>query len=326
MDTFESTERFTNKYTVDNRDIPLLEVKNLSLSFRQYQTGLRESQLQVIRNLDLIINEGEIVAVVGASGSGKSLLANAILGVLPKNAILDGTLRYKGEQLTRSRQKRLRGKEISLIPQSVNALDPLMKSGKQVQAVIKEKRKKAVQQDIFQKVGLSPEVGERYPFELSGGMARRVLVTTAMVSGAELVIADEPTPGLDQKAVHETIDYLKQLAIGGKGIMFITHDIDTALQVADEIVVFYAGQTVEIANVEDFSGKGDKLRHPYTKALWNALPQNEFKPLSGSQPFLGEVMNGCVFQKRCPVAMELCTYKQPDLQEASGGAVRCFDA
>lgn len=326
MITSEVSKEITKKYIADKSSTPLLEVKNLSLSFRQYQSGLYESEIKVVSKLDLTINEGEIVAVVGASGSGKSLLANAVLGVLPKNAILSGNLLYRGEQLTNMKQKQLRGKEISLIPQSVNALDPLMKSGKQVQSVIKEKNKKTIQQDIFQKVGLLPDAGERYPFELSGGMARRVLASMAMVSGSKLVIADEPTPGLDTDALKETLFYLKQLALDGKGIMFITHDIETALKIADKIVVFYAGQTVEIANVGDFSGKGEKLRHPYTRALWNALPQNEFKPLPGSQPLLGEVFQGCVFKERCLVATDLCTHKQPELIAASCGEVRCFHA
>lgn len=309
-----------------NNHAPLFEVKHLSLSFRQYQEGLRESSTEVISKLDLTIQTGEIVAVVGASGSGKSLLADAILGILPENAVLQGTLDFKGEPLTRERQITLRGKEISLIPQSINALDPLMKAGKQVQAVIKGKNKKAVQQEIFRKVGLPPEAGDRYPFELSGGMARRVLVATAMVSGANLVIADEPTPGLDEHALYETMQHMKLLAARGKGIMFITHDIGAALQVADKIAVFYAGQTVEIAGIEDFTGNGERLRHPYTRALWNALPQNEFIPLTGTQPAPGEFSSGCVFAPRCPLATDKCMKEQPEDRNVNGGMVRCFHA
>lgn len=304
---------------------PLFEVKHLSLSFRQYR-GIRESNTEVISKLDFTIHEGEIVAVVGASGSGKSLLADAILGILPENAVLAGVLNFKGEPLTKEKQVALRGKEISLIPQSINALDPLMKAGKQVQAVIKGKNKKKIQQDVFRKVGLSEEVGENYPFELSGGMARRVLVATAMVSEAKLIIADEPTPGLDEDALRETIHHMKELAAYSKGIMFITHDIEAALQVADKIAVFYAGQTVEIANIEDFTGKGEKLRHPYTRALWNALPQNSFHPLAGTQPITGSAFSGCIFAERCPLATEICRDKQPEARSVENGMVRCFHA
>ncbi|WP_373895075.1 ABC transporter ATP-binding protein [Virgibacillus sp. CBA3643] len=258
---------------------PLLEVRNFSLSFRQYKKGLRETTMQVIRRLDMTIHEGEIVAVIGASGSGKSLLANAVLGVLPENATLSGVLNYKGEQLTREKSGELRGREISLIPQSVNALDPLIKTGKQVRTAIHHGDKKAKQRAIFQKIGLPEEAESRYPFELSGGMARRVLAATAMVSSANLIIADEPTPGLDPEALYETVQHIKKLAHTGKGVMFITHDIDTALQIAGRVVVMNEGETVETANVSYFTGKGEKLAHPYTRALWNALPQNEFVSL-----------------------------------------------
>ncbi|WP_087974485.1 ABC transporter ATP-binding protein [Oceanobacillus rekensis] len=257
---------------------PLLEVKDFSLSFRQYKKGLRETKLQVIRNLNMTIHEGEIVAVVGASGSGKSLLANAILGILPEHALLDGTLNYKGVMLTQELLEQIRGKEISLIPQSVNALDPIMKTGKQVQSVIRNGDKKEIQQAIFSKVGLPIHTGKKYPFELSGGMARRVLATTAMISDADLIIADEPTPGLDPTVLHETIGYIKQLALDGKGIMFITHDIETALKIADRVAIFNGGEIVEIAQAADFTGKGEELKHPYTKKLWEAMPQNEFIP------------------------------------------------
>lgn len=300
----------------------LFEVENFSLGFRQYREGFQEIDVEVIRNLDLTINEGEIVAVVGASGSGKSLLANAVLGVLPGNAFAHGTLNYNGKGITR----KIREEEISLIPQSVNALDPLMKAGKQVQTAVKGKQKKAIQRGIFHKVGLSPETEKRYPFELSGGMARRVLASTAMVSGAKLVIADEPTPGLDESALNETISHLKKLAIDGNGVMLITHDIEAALKVANKIAVFYAGQTVEVAPVENFTGNGEKLRHPYTKALWNALPQNDFTPIEGSQPLAGEVVTGCVFAPRCQVVTDLCSNKRPDSHIVEGGMVRCFHA
>lgn len=264
---------------------PLLEVKDFSLSFRQYGYGLREKELAVIHRLDVTIYPGEIVAVVGASGSGKSLLADAILGILPDNAITSGTLNYKGTPLTKKRQQTLRGKELSLIPQSVNALDPLMKTGQQVQTMIKGKKKTriATQQSVFKNVGLSKQTSQLYPFELSGGMSRRVLVSTAMVSQANLIIADEPTPGLDPQAMQDTLKHMKDLVIEDKGMMFITHDIALALQLADKIAVFNAGETVDHPHVTDFSGYGERLSHPYTKALWKALPQNEFQPVMDKQ-------------------------------------------
>jgi len=258
------------------KQMPLLEVKDFALSFRTFKKGLIETKLQMIHSLNMNIFKGEIVAVVGASGSGKSLLASAILGLLPEHAETSGGLYYKGEELTRRKQIELRGNEISLIPQSVNALDPLMKAEKQVQTGLKGKRKKEKQRVIFQKVGLPPETNKKYPFELSGGMARRVLAATTIISDANLIIADEPTPGLDPAILNETITLMKQLADRGKGIMFITHDIETALKVASRVVVMNAGETVETASVKSFSGEGEKLKKPYTRQLWNALPQNKF--------------------------------------------------
>ena len=257
---------------------PLLHVENFALSFRVYKKGLREQQKQVIHKLNLKIYEGEVVAVVGASGSGKSLLADAILGILPVNAMTDGVLYYRGERLSAHRQKELRGKEISLIPQSVNALDPLMKVGKQVQKVIKgnNANSKKLQQEIFQKMNLQEGVDCYYPFELSGGMARRVLSAIALVGNPNLIIADEPTPGLDVQSLQEVTSYIRSLASSGKGVMFITHDIDTALRVADRFVIMNQGETIETVSAEHFTGRGEGLQQSYTKALWNALPHNEF--------------------------------------------------
>ena len=317
-----------NKLNSETKEeTPLLLVKDFSLSFPQYKEGFEESHIHVIRDFELTIHAGEIVAVVGSSGSGKSLLADSILGILPDNAETKGAILFKGTPLTTKRQEQLRGKEISLIPQSVKALDPLMKTGKQVQSVIRDKKnKKRIQEEAFLKLGLPPNTGDKYPFELSGGMARRVLIATAMLSGAKLIIADEPTPGLDEEAWEETLINIKQLSETNGGVMFITHDIHAALKIADKIAVFYAGETIEIANKEDFSGQGECLRHPYTKALWRALPENDFKALKGNQPESEEVFSGCVFEPRCPIATEYCRKNKPKSVMINNGITRCFYA
>ena len=306
---------------------PLLKVKDFSLSFPQYKEGLETNYIHVIRDFELTIHTGEIVAVVGSSGSGKSLLADSILGILPDNAETNGTILFEGAPLTTKLQEELRGKAISLIPQSVKALDPLMKTGKQVQSAIgNKKNRKKIQEEAFLKLNLPPNTGDKYPFELSGGMARRVLIATAMVSGAKLIIADEPTPGLDQQAWEETLINIKQLSQTNGGVMFITHDIHAALKIADKIAVFYAGETIEIANNEDFEGPGEQLRHPYTKALWKALPENDFMALKGNQPESEEVFTGCVFEARCPIATEYCRNNKPKSAVKNNGITRCFYA
>jgi peptide/nickel transport system ATP-binding protein len=120
-----------------------------------------------------------------------------------------------------------------------------------------------------------------YPFQLSGGMARRVLITTALTSGAKLIIADEPTPGLHESAVQETLRALRELTRRGCGILMITHDIDLAFETADRIAVFNDGVTVEVVSAADFKAGPDKLKHPYSKALWRAMPQNGFQSVRG---------------------------------------------
>lgn len=304
----------------------LLEVNNLSISFQQYSSGLKQRKLNVMSSLDVSIDKGEILAVVGSSGSGKSLLAHAILGILPSNASMTGTIKYNHEILTPSKQAELRGRDIALIPQSVNFLDPLMHVGKQVRTSVKEGDAKEIQRKIFESLHLDKATEKMYPFQLSGGMARRVLLSTAIASDAKLIIADEPTPGLDPVVIEEALNNFRAFANDGRTVMFITHDIEAALTIADKIAVFYAGTTVEIASVEDFKGKGEALRHPYTKALWRALPQNDFTPIPGSQPYSSALPSGCLFAPRCPMANEACWEAQPEMRALRDGMVRCIHA
>lgn len=254
--------------------IPLLEVKDFSVSFKQYGKGLKQNDTQVISNFTLDLYPGEIMAIVGASGSGKSLLAHAILGILPSNAYTSGSIKYKGEELTQKKKEQLRGREISLIPQSVGYLDPLMKTGKQIDSPLKSM--KSTVKSIMNRFHLADEVKNKYPFQLSGGMARRILIGTALTSGATLIIADEPTPGLHKTMVDETLSTLKEMAGNGRGVLMITHDIDLAFIIADKIAVFNKGVSVEVVNAKAFEASPDNVKHPYSKALWHALPQNGF--------------------------------------------------
>ncbi|KKH17750.1 oligopeptide/dipeptide ABC transporter ATP-binding protein [Methanosarcina mazei] len=304
----------------------LLKVKDLSLSFIQYTSGLRQTELKVISNLSIEAYRGKILAVVGSSGSGKSLLAHAILGILPPNAILNGKIEYNGMQLTQEKKEEIRGKEMALVPQSVTYLDPLMRVSDQVIGCVEEEKAglmKKLQREIFQRYGLKPDVERMFPHELSGGMTRRVLVSTAVIGSAKLVIADEPTPGLDEKTLNETLYYLKDMANKGCAVIVITHDIEAALKISDKIAVFYAGTVLEVANAADFKNDGENLRHPYTRALWNALPQNKFQAIEGHQPMQDEVIDGCIFYDRCSKKKELCSKGIPQFQNVNGGIVRC---
>jgi peptide/nickel transport system ATP-binding protein len=307
----------------------MLSVQNLSITFTMYDRGLAQKHLTVITQLDLDVQAGEVVAIVGASGSGKSLLAHAVLGILPDNAQVTGTMRFKGELLTPDRCQNLRGKAIALIPQSIGYLDPLMAVGRQVQRTaelsgLSKNASKATVNHTFDRYGLAASTQRLYPFQLSGGMARRVLVSTAVVSQAELVIADEPTPGLHPDVVTETLNHLRELASEGKGVILITHDIEAALQIADRVAVFYAGTTIEIAPAQDFPN--GKIRHPYTQALWRSLPQNEFIPVPGSQPSPDALPPGCLFSDRCSWVTPECLIDRPPFLQVRGAPVRCIHA
>lgn len=304
---------------------PLLKVEDLSVSFHMYDKGLEQYDLKVISNLSLDVKPGEIVAIAGSSGSGKSLLAHAVMGILPENAGITGSITYKGEILDQKKKEAFRGTQIALVPQSIAYLDPLMKVGKQVAGGNRGKETKISQKEIFKRFHLDEKIEKYYPFQLSGGMARRVLVSTAVISDASLIIADEPTPGLDLEMALEALKVFRELADEGKAVVLITHDIDLAFHIADRIAVFYAGTTVEMAKAEDFLEGVEKLRHPYSKALWQALPQNGFKPIPGFQPYARYLPKGCLFSPRCPHKTKECENNIP-MSEVRGGYVRCIHA
>lgn len=302
---------------------PLLEISDLSVSFRMYDSSLEQRQLQVISSLSLTVYPGEILAVAGSSGSGKSLLAAAILGILPANATVGGAMRFGGQPLTPERQRSLRGGGIALVPQSVAYLDPLMKVGRQADGHQKP-RPTAKRRELFRRFGLPEKTERLYPFQLSGGMARRVLVSTALLADAQLVIADEPTPGMGLEQAKEALSMFREMADEGRGVVLITHDIDLAVDFADRIAVFYAGTTVETAPAEDF--RQGALRHPYSQALWRALPQNGFQPIPGFQPYAGSLPKGCLFAPRCPHRTAACETAPPPVRTLRGGEVRCVHA
>ena len=302
---------------------PLLEIQDLSVSFHMYDRGLKQRDLKVISDLHLTIYPGEVVAVAGSSGSGKSLLASAILGILPENASVGGRMLYEGQDLTPERQKALRGNEMALVPQSVAFLDPLMKVGEQADGHRRPRPTKK-RRALFSRLGLPDFAEHLYPFQLSGGMARRLLVATALLTDAKLVIAGEPTPGMSEDLALKALGMFREMADEGRAVILITHDIDLAVAFADRIAVFYAGTTVETAPAADFTSGPSALRHPYSQALWRALPQNGFAPIPGFQPYAGNLPKGCLFAPRCPRRTDRCGESVPPVQEIRGGEVRCF--
>ncbi len=302
----------------------ILSVEHLMISFSQYERGWRKIQLPVIRDLSINIKGHEIVAVVGSSGSGKSLLAHAVMGLLPANASWKGRIAFKGEELTGKRVGELRGRQMVLVPQSVSYLDPLMKVGDQVRRGHKDGISRARSREVLGRYGLGEDTEELYPFQLSGGMTRRVLISTAVMEKPELVIADEPTPGLHISAAKRVLSQFREIADGGAGVLLITHDLDLALQVADRFVVFYAGTNVEEAAVSDFQ-KEERLRHPYTRALYRAMPSHGFEVQPGAQPYVKDLPVGCPYGPRCPMADQGCM-EEIEYRAYEGGMVKCRKA
>ncbi len=274
-------------------DHHLLSIEGLSVSFSLYDSRAPyfragRVELEQLHDLTVSVHEGEILAVVGASGSGKTLLADAVLGLYESNARVSGRIWFDGEPMDASRLSALRGHGISLVPQSVSHLDPLMRVGAQVVGFCRgaeRSRRVARMRELMAAYGLPASVERAYPHELSGGMARRVLLLCALIDVPRLIVADEPTPGLDLELAVHALDDLRSFADGGGGVMLITHDIELALRVADRVAVFREGTIVEETAAESFSDP-TLLRHPFSRALWHAMPSNGFavldEGLSGS--------------------------------------------
>lgn len=187
------------------------------------------------------------------------------------------------------------------MPQSIAYLDPLMKVGKQVTGGDRGKEAEISKKEIFKRFHLDEKIEKYYPFQLSGGMARRVLVSTAVISDASLIIADEPTPGLDLEMALEALKVFRELADEGKAVVLITHDIDLAFHIADRIAVFYAGTTVEMAKAEDFLEGAGKLRHPYSKALCRHFPRTASGPFRDFSHMPGICQRDVSFLQDVPI-------------------------
>lgn len=252
----------------------LLQAEGLSIGFDMYESPSfwkRERTFSpVIENLNISVHQGEIIAIVGASGSGKTLLADAIMGLYEPNSRVTGTIYFDGVKQSAEGLAKLRGHEIAFVPQSVKSLNPLMKVGKQIGGNAEERHR------LYEKYRLEPSVDDLYPFELSGGMARRVLLCTALISRPKLIVADEPTPGLDLELAVAAMRDFRDFANDGGGVLLITHDVELALRAADRVAVFKDGTVVEETDVHSFA-KPELLKHPFSRQLWHALPEHDFR-------------------------------------------------
>lgn len=312
----------------------LLDVENLNLGF-YCENGFKQALFDVTFSL----NKGEMLALVGESGCGKTISAMSILQLLPKNAgITSGVITFENQDLLKLSCKELqhiRGSKIALIPQDpMTSLNPLFTVGDQLLEVLKihqnlkgkEAHKKAV--EAFEAVQI-PSAEERlkaYPHEFSGGMKQRAIIAMALACNAEILIADEPTTALDVTIQAQIMNLLQKIKKErGTSILLITHDLALVRENADNVAVMYAGKIVEKAPAKEFF---EHPMHPYSLALLNSLPSNRGKNLetiTGQPPTIQQVIEGCKFHPRCKQCMEICTEKvPPEYQVGQNHISACF--
>ncbi|MEW2029113.1 ABC transporter ATP-binding protein [Streptomyces roseifaciens] len=291
---------------------PVLSVDDLSVRFRM--RGGRE--IAAVTGASFELRPGECLALIGESGCGKSVLASALLGLLPRNARATGRALLGDLDLLAADERTLartvRGRRIGLVPQSPSAhLTPVRTVRSQLEETVRELtglRKAGLREAAeaaAERAAFPATHLDRHPHQLSGGLAQRAATALALVGDAPLLLADEPTTGLDRDLVDRTVDELRRHADTGRALLMITHDLAAARRVADRVAVMYAGRIVEIAGASAFFGTPGP-RHPYARALLDALPERAFTPIPGMPPELGDLPGGCAFAPRCARATARC--------------------
>ncbi|KKG16220.1 peptide ABC transporter ATP-binding protein [Methanosarcina sp. 2.H.T.1A.6] len=305
----------------------LLEIRGLSVEF-----PAGENAVKAVSNVSFEVEEGETFGLIGESGSGKSVIGLALLRLLPESAVISGEVIFQGQNLFSlkpSELRNIRGKKISLMPQNpAGALNPVLKNGLQIEEVFEERRvdkKEGMKRSLklMKKLFLTdPEkLCTLYPHQLSGGMRQRLIACMSLSFEPELLIADEPTKGLDPEAKAGAVDLFTKIKKEyGKTMLLITHDLDLALEVCDRIAVMYAGEIVEL---NEASKVLNTPVHPYTKGLISAQPRNGLVPLRGQSPSRIKLPEGCFFNERCRCSGIECSKKHPEIKKHKGGWVRC---
>ena len=300
---------------------PILQVKDLVVSFRAYA-----GKVQAVRGVSFDLFKGETLAIVGESGSGKSVTTKAVLGILPKNGMIEnGEIWYQGEDMAKYEEKdfyKIRGKKISLVFQDpLSALNPIMKIGKQIMEALilslkmpkAEAKKKAL--DLMKAVGI-PEAEvrfEQYPFQFSGGMRQRIVIAIALASDPEILVCDEPTTALDVTIQAQILDLINEMkAKANVSVIFITHDMGVVANMADRICVMYADKIVETGTVDEIFYEP---AHPYTWALLSSMPDLDTKEklfaIPGAPPNMIAPPKGDAFAARNKYALAIDFEEDP---------------
>ncbi|MEU2506797.1 ABC transporter ATP-binding protein [Streptomyces sp. NPDC007863] len=304
---------------------PLLEVKDLHVEFHT-----RDGVAKAVNGVNYSVSAGETLAVLGESGSGKSVTAQAIMGILdmPPGRIPKGEILFRGEDMLKmadEERRKIRGRKIAMIFQdALSSLNPVLTVGYQLGEMFrvhqgmskKEAKLKAI--ELMDKVKIpaaKARVGD-YPHQFSGGMRQRIMIAMALALEPDLIIADEPTTALDVTVQAQVMDLLAELQREyNMGLILITHDLGVVADVADKIAVMYAGRIVEQAPVHELYARP---AHPYTRGLLDSIPRldqkgQELYAIKGLPPNLLKVPTGCAFNPRCPKATDLCRTEIPAL-------------
>ncbi|WP_164215232.1 ABC transporter ATP-binding protein [Virgibacillus sp. YIM 98842] len=314
----------------------LLEIKNLGIEFK---TG--EGTVQPIRGVDFFLKKGETLGVVGESGSGKSVTSLTVLGLLPEKTskIVSGSIHFEDEEITHysDRQyRKLRGNDISMIFQEpMTSLNPVFTIGEQLSEPLKRHKKMSKKQrekaivDVLKQVGIprAEQIIDEYPHQLSGGMRQRVMISLALLCEPKLLICDEPTTALDVTIQAQILKLMKQVKQDkDMSMLFITHDLGVVAEMCDRVVVMYAGEIVEVAEINELF---DNPLHPYTKGLLASLPTNNDRKsklysIKGQVPRPNEIGEGCAFANRCPFAFDKCYAKTPPAFSEGDHLSKCW--